>query len=809
MIPDFLQNPGGIQKPTTPSGNSELSLPTDADSTGSDFTRVLRDQQTSRTDSANDASKTAASERPDTNVENRRTQRSNDEGSADRTEEQSKHTSQGNDAVDPPTERQQAESQESAADRSRGDVDSDDVSRNLTGISSDAESADNSGVILVDGFLTEVEATTATDDGLQLDVADDADIAAETPVDDETQVAVVELQPGQNGEEALPFVLSSLVSIAVAESALLRRQQAEAGQGGAQQDSAEEPVILRLPERSSAATPADQVVLDGPPTDETAVKTSVENPVLRSLAAARAGHRTERSVQNANSQNAATDTVVENQTDALPRSELTPQTLTVDQPAVRSSVAGTPGEKVAAAGSGVPQAPADAAEVSSGEPRSQTVATDVDADIVSEISAEGDAAGADSAGPDRSQRSVRQQVDRAASANDERLAAGGRSADSPEAVSQLNSLEASRAADLAEGDPQAVSEPEAAGDAVSRRTVEAGEQPQNATGSRRDGQNRQQRGRVSVPAASEAAASGGAAESSIGPSVITSRESSATRGAARDASTGRVRAETRSAPADVKADEEVAAFGAADSVDGPPLNVASTEGRSVSGAVPVGTAGVQTATGETGQASHAAVPVATSEQAGGSASIPSGSETTPVGTSVSAVSASDSMPNLVSGEADSPVIGGPDRFLSPNVQRALSAIQSAAEGGSRLRVQLNPVELGALLVEIEQTPQGIVARLEVGNAAAHALLVDSLSDLQQSLSRSQSVVDWIDVVLTETRTETSRQQREQGQQRDQPEQRGQQQRGDAESERRHQRDDRATTGSENDSEGGEPRAEAA
>ncbi len=515
-------------------------------------------------------------------------------------------------------------------------------------------------------------------------------------------------------------------------------------------------------------------------------------------------------MQNANSRNAATDTVVENQTDALPRSELTPQTLTVDQPAVRSSVAGTPGEKVAAAGSGVPQAPADAAEVSSGEPRSQTVATDVDADIVSEISAEGDAAGADSAGPDRSQRSVRQQVDRAASANDERLAAGGRSADSPEVVSQLNSLEASRAADLAEGDRQAVSEPEAAGDAVSRRTVEAGEQPQNATGSRRDGQNRQQRGRVSVPAASEAAvASGGAAESSIGPSVITSRESSATRGAARAASTGRVRAETRSAPADVKADEEVAAFGAADSVDGPPLNVASTEGRSVSGAVPVGTAGVQTATGETGQASHAAIPVATSEQAGGSSSVPSGSETTPVGTSVSAVSASDSMPNLVSGEADSPVIGGPDRFLSPNVQLALSAIQSAAEGGSRLRVQLNPVELGALLVEIEQTPQGIVARLEVGNAAAHALLVDSLSDLQQSLSRSQSAVDRIDVVLTETRTETSRQQREQGQQRDQPEQRGQQQRGDAESERRHQRDDRATTGSENDSEGGEPRAEAA
>jgi hypothetical protein len=846
MIPDFLQNPGGLQKPTGPSGNAEPLQPTDADSTASDFTRALRGQQTSRSDgrrpssdatdrasrqsepssapsaselepasraeSSNDASRTSISERPDAIAENRPAQGSSDGNSVGRTEEQSKQAPLGNDAVDPPTERQQGETQDLAADRIRGDVDSDAASRKLTGSSSDAESADKNGLILVDGFLTEVGATTATDDGLQLDVDDAADTADETTVDDEAQLPVVELQPGQNGEAGQPFVLSSLVSIAVAESALQRRQQAEAGQGDAQQDSAEEPVVLRLPERSSTATPDDQVALDGPPADETAMKASVENPVLRSLAVARAGHRVGRSVQGAISQNAATDTVVENQTDAPPRSELTPQTLTVDQTTVRSSAAGTPGEEVAVADSGVAQAPADAAEVSSGESRSQTVGNDVEADVVSEVSIDGYAEGPDSATPDRSQRNVRQQVDRVASADEGRLAAGGRSADSREAAPQLNSQEAGHATDPAEGDRQAVSEPETAGDAVSRRTVEAGEQPRNATGSQRDAQERQQRGRVSGPAASEAtvgAASDEAAESSIGPSVTTSREPSDTRGAARATSTGRVRVETQRGPTDVKPDEEVAASGTADFVDGPSSNVASAEGRPVSGTSPVGTASAQTAIGETGQVSHAAVPVATSEQAGGSSTTRFGSEATPAATSASAVSTSDSMPNPVSGEADSPVIGGPDRFLSPNVQRALSAIRSAAEGGSRLRVQLNPVELGALLVEIEQTPQGIVARLEVGNAAAHSMLVDSLSDLQQSLSRSQSAVDRIDVVLTEARTETSRQQREQGQQRDQPEQRGQQQRGDAESERRRQRDDRATASSESDSESGEPRAEAA
>ncbi len=80
MIPDFLQNPGGIQKPKRHHQATRLSLPTDADSTGSDFTRVLRDQQTSRTDSANDASKRRPQERPFYKCEERRT-RSNDEGS--------------------------------------------------------------------------------------------------------------------------------------------------------------------------------------------------------------------------------------------------------------------------------------------------------------------------------------------------------------------------------------------------------------------------------------------------------------------------------------------------------------------------------------------------------------------------------------------------------------------------------------------------------------------------------------------------------------------------------------------------------
>ncbi|MHC4874999.1 MAG: flagellar hook-length control protein FliK [Planctomycetota bacterium] len=152
-----------------------------------------------------------------------------------------------------------------------------------------------------------------------------------------------------------------------------------------------------------------------------------------------------------------------------------------------------------------------------------------------------------------------------------------------------------------------------------------------------------------------------------------------------------------------------------------------------------------------------------------------------------------------------PASDGGERFLSPNVQRALTAIQSAASGGSRLRVHLNPPELGSLMVDIVQTPQGIIARLEVATPAAQQMLIDSLADLQQSLSRTQSPVERIDVVLNDVRPETSRQQREHQQQRGQ----NQQQRDDADSQQRRQQDERRSPQQRDESEDGGSVAEAA
>ena len=853
MIPDFLQNPGGIQRPVGRSNSSESGLPADSTSAGSDFAQVFRDQQasrpdrratssdaadrtsrrsetapapstsevqpSSRTDNSNDALKTSASERSGTNADSRPLPESNDGGSVDRPEERPRDATPGADAVDLATDQRDVGSRGPVAAVSRGDVDSDEASRYLAGTStdnaSDAEPADFSGVILVDGFLTEFEATTATDDGLQLDVADDADQPPETPVDDESQIPIVELQPGQNSETTPPLVLSSLVSIAVAESALLRRQQVEAGQGGALQDSADEPIILRLPERPSIGTPDGQAAQDDPSAAETSLKVGLETPVLRSLVAARDGYRAGRPMQNAISQNVSVEAQSDNQTNALPRSEPTPQTLTVGLPAVRSSIAGTPAEETAAANSGVAQIPAGLAESSDAATRLQTAATDSDADVILEVSRQGDVEGLEPTAADRLQRNTQQLADQVASAADETLVAGSRSEDTTEETSQLKSQELGSSTASTDGDRQAVSENETASDSATRHIAEISVQSRNAIAPGRDRESRQQRGQVSGAVTHEpatAVATDGTRESSNGLSVAddgANLESSAA-GATRAASTGSIRVETQPTPTNAKADDEAISRENSDPVGGQLPNVAPAEGHSVGSVSSTGTPVTQASTGETRQSTSVVASVATSDQASASSGAPSRSETTVAGVASSAVSASgDSVMSPASSEPDSPVSGGPDRFLSPNVQRALSAIQSAASGGSRLRVQLNPVELGSLLVEIEQTPQGIVARLEVGNAAAHRALVDSLSDLQQSLSRSQSAVDRIDVVLTETRTETSRQQREQGQQRDQPEQRGQQQRGDAESDRRRQRDERATTGLESDSESGEPRAEAA
>lgn len=101
------------------------------------------------------------------------------------------------------------------------------------------------------------------------------------------------------------------------------------------------------------------------------------------------------------------------------------------------------------------------------------------------------------------------------------------------------------------------------------------------------------------------------------------------------------------------------------------------------------------------------------------------------------------------------------------IQDAVSAIQDATSGDSHIRVRLNPRELGNMLVDVSRTENGIVARLEVESAAARVAVLETLPDLQQSLARSGASVDRVEVVLTETRADSGRQESDQSQQRDQ------------------------------------------
>lgn len=113
----------------------------------------------------------------------------------------------------------------------------------------------------------------------------------------------------------------------------------------------------------------------------------------------------------------------------------------------------------------------------------------------------------------------------------------------------------------------------------------------------------------------------------------------------------------------------------------------------------------------------------------------------------------------------------PDAVREPavpmEIQDAVSAIQEATSGDSHIRVRLNPRELGNMLVDVSRTENGVVARLEVESAAARVAVLETLPDLQQSLSRSGSTVDRVEVVLTETRAESGRQEGDQSQPGDQ------------------------------------------
>lgn len=116
-------------------------------------------------------------------------------------------------------------------------------------------------------------------------------------------------------------------------------------------------------------------------------------------------------------------------------------------------------------------------------------------------------------------------------------------------------------------------------------------------------------------------------------------------------------------------------------------------------------------------------------------------------------------------------VSGSDPVRKPaipmEIQDAVSAIQDASGGDQRIRVRLNPRDLGTMLVDVSRTESGIVARMEVESAAARVAILESMPELQRSLNRSGAAVDRIEVVLNESRAESGRQESDQSQQREQ------------------------------------------
>lgn len=128
--------------------------------------------------------------------------------------------------------------------------------------------------------------------------------------------------------------------------------------------------------------------------------------------------------------------------------------------------------------------------------------------------------------------------------------------------------------------------------------------------------------------------------------------------------------------------------------------------------------------------------------------------------------------------------------VAVEVSTAVNAIQRGVHGDGHIRIQLDPPELGTMLVDVARGDDGVIARLEVTTGAAHRAVMETLAELQQSLSRNGVTVDRVEVVLTENRNDGSRQDRGQSSRDGRPtEQRQQGQRQNHEREQREGRPD--------------------
>lgn len=105
-------------------------------------------------------------------------------------------------------------------------------------------------------------------------------------------------------------------------------------------------------------------------------------------------------------------------------------------------------------------------------------------------------------------------------------------------------------------------------------------------------------------------------------------------------------------------------------------------------------------------------------------------------------------------DTDSSAVRGNHTEPTATVRQVIGAMQQAVESNERLRVHLNPPELGTVMVEVSRTQHGIVAKIEFSNASTQQTVANSLPELHRTLSQTGIVMDRVEVTIRDQRPES-------------------------------------------------------
>ncbi len=123
-------------------------------------------------------------------------------------------------------------------------------------------------------------------------------------------------------------------------------------------------------------------------------------------------------------------------------------------------------------------------------------------------------------------------------------------------------------------------------------------------------------------------------------------------------------------------------------------------------------------------------------------------------TSADPFSSANATPVRSSGETPAAVQARPvlEITRSDMSQKLSSFIQQASESGKAMRIRLDPPELGSMQIEVGRVNGQVVARIEVDNPHARALVLEQLHLLRASLHQQNLRVDRLEVEINENLT---------------------------------------------------------